>query len=183
MTSRCIATAVALLTSLVACSTPPPKPPARVEPAQLGAIKPIHKHGLVYLAGQPSAADLEAAKAQGVKTVLNLRKKDEPVAFDEAATVAGLGIEYLSLPFGTPEELTDGVFTQARGVLSNSAKRPLLLHCASANRVGAVWLAHRVLDQQVPYADALAEAKEVGLKSAPYEQRALEYIQSQSAKK
>jgi hypothetical protein len=43
--------------------------------------------------------------------------------------------------------------------LRKPGERPLLLHCASANRVGAVWLAHRVLDGGLSYDAALREAE------------------------
>ena len=51
----------------------------------------------------------------------------------------------------------------------------MILHCSSANRVGAVWLAHRVLDGGLKYNEALSEAKTVGLKLPAYEERVKEY--------
>ena len=100
--------------------------------------------------------------------------------FDEAALVTKLGMAYHNLGFGSAEELTDDLFTRARGILADQLQRPLLFHCASANRVGAFWLAYRVLDEGEPYDDALAEAKKVGLRSAAYEKRAREYTRSRT---
>jgi hypothetical protein len=51
-----------------------------------------------------------------------------------------------------------------------------MLHCGSANRVGAIWLAHRVLNDGVELQTAREEAKEVGLRTVGYEQRALQFI-------
>ena len=72
---------------------------------------------------------------------------------------------------------------RTREVLSDHERKPILVHCASANRVGAVWLAHRVLDDGLAYEAALAEAKTVGLKAPALEQRAKEYIDARSSGK
>ena len=58
----------------------------------------------------------------------------------------------------------------------NTVERPALVHCGSANRVGAVYLPWRVLDGGLSVEDALAEAKVVGLKTPMYETKALDYI-------
>lgn len=59
--------------------------------------------------------------------------------------------------------LTDAVFDETRAWLTDDGKKPLLLHCHSANRVGAIWLAHRVLDDGLMLAAAEREATLVGL--------------------
>ena len=99
--------------------------------------------------------------------------------FDERRVVEDLGLAYLHLPWNGPGELSDAVFDSAREML-NTAQRPILLHCSSANRVGAVWLPWRVLDGGVSYEHALVEAKVVGLKNPLYEAMARDYIQRQS---
>jgi uncharacterized protein (TIGR01244 family) len=151
---------------------------ARLEPAKLGATERVHAFDGIFLASQPEPDDLKAARDAGVKTVVNLRKGDE-LKWDEKAVIEGLGLEYHSVPFGTAAELTDDVFTETRKLLADTSKRPLLLHCASANRVGVVWLVHRVVDDGVPYEKALEEAKAAGLKAAPLEEKAREYIEKQ----
>ena len=52
----------------------------------------------------------------------------------------------------------------------------MLLHCASSNRVGAVWLAYRALDGGLSIEEAKAEAKIVGLKSPALEAKAIDYV-------
>jgi protein tyrosine phosphatase (PTP) superfamily phosphohydrolase (DUF442 family) len=83
---------------------------------------------------------------------------------------------YENFGFQQPEELTDAVFDGARKALAPADGAPVLLHCASANRVGAIWLAHRVLDDGLAYGDALVEAETVGLKSPAFRDKAKEYI-------
>lgn len=162
-------------TSLSGCAS---SSPPSFEPAKLGATERVHSFDGIYLASQPAPDDLKAAKEAGVKTVLNLRKKEE-VDWDEKAVAEGLGLEYDSIPFGATAELTDEVFDETRKILRDAAKRPILVHCASANRVGAVWLAYRVLDDGVPFEAALEEAKQAGLKTAALEEKAKAYIEKQ----
>ena len=110
-----------------------------------------------------------------------MRTKDE-LDWDEAATLKELELEYHHVPIASPNALTDETFDKVRKLLNDRDERPLLVHCASASRVGAVWLAHRVLDDGLTYEAALAEAKTVGLKAAPLEAKAREYIARQKAK-
>ena len=156
--------------------------PKKLEPAKCGAVKQLHVLDDIYLAGQPSADDFQEFKKRGVKSVLNLRTKDE-MDFDEAKTLKSLGLEYHNVPIASPDALTDENFGKLRKLLNEKEQRPLLVHCASANRVGAVWLAHRVLDDGLTYDAALAEAKTVGLKAPAMEAKAKDYIAKQKAKK
>lgn len=146
-----------------------------LEAVEVPGIEKIHTVAGVYLAGQPDEAGFEAAKTGGVRTVINLRHDDE-IELEEKAFVEGLGMTYLHLPWNGAEELTDEVFDRARELLK-SAEKPVLLHCKSANRVGAVWLPYRVLDGGLSLEAAATEAKSVGLKSDEYEAKARDYIE------
>lgn len=152
-----------------------------LEPYQCGSVQRMHTYQGVFLASQPAAADFGQASKGGVKTVINLRTASEQPDFDERATVEGLGLTYLHLPFNGEAELTDDVFARSREMLK-TAQRPILLHCASANRVGALWLAHRVLDGGLTIEQAKAEAKVVGLKSPGYEAKAVDYVKRMGGK-
>lgn len=151
--------------------------PASIEPATCGAIEKISRVGDVYLAGQPGPEDLAEARALGVETVINLRGEAEvaALAFDERAVATELGLDYVSLPFASHDELTDAVFDRARDLL-DTVDRPILLHCGSSNRVGAVWLPWRVLDEGVSVEEATEEARAIGLRSAEMEKKAKDYI-------
>lgn len=154
----------------------PPPVTARLEPYTCGTIQRLHTYAGIFLASQPSPDDFEQAKAGGVRTVVNLRHPSE-IDFDERALVASLGIAYHEPAWNGVDELTDDVLDRNRALL-RTAERPLLLHCASSNRVGAVWLAYRLLDEDAPIEQALAEAKEVGLKTPDYQARVLEYVEA-----
>lgn len=148
---------------------------APLEPASLGSIRRLHALGGVLAASQPAALDLEQAQEGGVRTVVNLRHESEVTDFDEPALVRSLGLTYVSIPWSGVDELTDEVFDRAREVLQ-TAERPLLVHCHSANRVGAVWLPWRVLDGGLSWDAALAEAEQVGLRTPALVDRARDYV-------
>ncbi len=144
--------------------------------AQLGSTPNLHRSGTLLLAGQPSAADLATAQAEGVQTVVSLRTPGE-IEWDEAQVVEELGLQFEEVPFRGAENLTDEIFDRIRQLLAESSRQPVLLHCATANRVGAVWLPFRVLDQGVDLEQATQEAEQIGLRGPEYRQRAWEYIQ------
>ncbi|HET9795142.1 MAG TPA: protein tyrosine phosphatase family protein [Thermoanaerobaculia bacterium] len=158
-----------------ATSTPSAPAAPKLESLTWGSVERMHRFDGLYLASQPSKEDFELARESGVRTVVNLRKPSE-IDWDEKAVVDGLGMEYENLPFKEPEEMTDALLDAARRVLASAEKKPILLHCSSANRVGAVWLAHRVIDDGVAYPEALAEAETVGLKSPAFRDRVKEYV-------
>jgi uncharacterized protein (TIGR01244 family) len=152
----------------------------KLEPYACGEIARLHTLGGVFLASQPAADDLRQAEKGGVRTVINLRRADERVGFDEGKLVKSLGLEYVHYPFNGADEMTDDVIDHLRELL-DTVERPILLHCGSANRVGAVWLPYRVLDGGLTYEAALTEAKTVGLMSPAYEERARDYIASRKS--
>jgi uncharacterized protein (TIGR01244 family) len=147
----------------------------KLEPYSCGSVARLHTFGSLFLASQPSPADFEQAQKNGVRTVINLRHDSEIKDFDERRVVTDLGMVYVHEPFDSPEELTDAVFDRCRQLLA-TAERPILLHCNSANRVGAVWIAWRVLDGGLPLEQAVAEAKTIGLKAPALEERARAYV-------
>ena len=153
-----------------------------LQPVQCGSIARLNTVDGIYLASQPYPDDLRLAGQAGIKTVVSLRFPDE-IDWNEAAVVKRIGLAFIDVPFKKPETLTDEVFDKTRAALNDKSQRPLLLHCHSANRVGAVWLAHRVLDDGVSMTDAEQEATSAGLKSPEYLAKAKDYIARSQNKK
>lgn len=176
----------AVLVLLGACAGPAEKQPAPspapgsgaavLEPFQCGEVQRIHTFQNIFLASQPSAQDFEHARKNGIKTVVNLRHPSELKDFDEPAVVEGLGLTYVSLPWNGPDELTDAVFDRGRELLSTS-ERPLMMHCSSANRIGPIWIAWRVLDGGQTFEQAHAEAVQIGMKTPAYTDKARDYVE------
>jgi uncharacterized protein (TIGR01244 family) len=132
---------------------------------------------VVACGGATDTAALEGLKNDGFKAVINLREASEAGANIEenAARAKALGLNYLHIPFNgqSPQAKTVDDFLAA---VSNKANQPVYIHCGSANRVGAVWLVKRVLQDGWAVPKATEEAKMIGLRSAPLEQFALKYI-------
>lgn len=88
-------------------------------------------------AGQPSAEQLAAAAKSGVKTVIDLRALTEDRGMDERAAVEKLGMSYVTLPVEGGNGVTYANATALDKLLAN-AKGPVLVHCATGNRAGAL---------------------------------------------
>lgn len=144
--------------------------------ATIGAKSMAIADGEVYLGGQPTQADLIAAvHYPGVRSVLDLRRESENRGFNEVGALGELEVAYECVPFGGPDELTDEVLDQSLAVI-RTAPRPLVVHCASGNRVGAVWMAYRMLDDGYSHEQALAEARQAGLRNEEFIPVVVDYV-------
>ncbi len=152
----------------------PAETKVQLQKKTLGSVRNVHVLGDIYLAGQPTPADLALLKQQGFKTIISLRHTGE-IPWDEAAAVEHQGMKFVHIPFQKPEELQAKVFDKVLKVLRDKKRGPTLLHCGSANRVGAIWYAHRVLDGKLSDEAALKEAKTVGLRTPEFLEKARQY--------
>lgn len=91
----------------------------------------------VLTAGQPEAGDWKAIAGRGVSTVVNLRMPGELAGRDVAAEVDAAGMRYVSIPVEGAGGLTHANALLLRAALA-SAVGPVLVHCASGNRAGAL---------------------------------------------
>src|SRR6266852_3230312 len=114
------------------------------------ACEPIH--GIVT-GGQPAAEHLAALKRAGCEVVIDIREAMEP------------------RPFKTP----DAVVHAGREL---AGRRPAFVHCNSGNRVGAGLIPYFMLEQGLEEEAAVAQAMQVGLRSAELMEQALEYVRS-----
>ena len=109
---------------------------------ETGVVEPVDG---ISAAGQPDAAAFGVFAAQGYTTVIDLRTKDEDRGLDEASVINDLGMEYIAFPIDKPEEIS---FENASKLdkLIEEAEGPVLVHCASSNRVGALLALRESLD-------------------------------------
>jgi uncharacterized protein (TIGR01244 family) len=134
--------------------------PAALDPAAVPNYK-LLRPGLA-VAGKPTAEALARLKAQGFKTVIDLRSEAEGLA-EEKAILEGQGLRYVSVPMTAATfNLADAL--KVKSVLDDPAAGPVLLHCASANRVGGV-LAVLEAEAGKPVDRALEAGRDAGLKS------------------
>lgn len=103
------------------------------EVVETGAVQPVN--GMTS-SGQPSEAALEVFADNGYVAVIDLRTEGEPRGIEEGAVVERLGMEYVSLPIPR----NDVTFENAARLdeLLASYDEPVLVHCGSGNRVGAL---------------------------------------------
>jgi uncharacterized protein (TIGR01244 family) len=131
----------------------------------------------VLTAGQPTAAQIGQLGAAGLRTIIDLRPANEPRGFDEPAAARAAGVVYHNVPV-TPATLSDAGFDRVREILADPEHRPVLVHCASANRVGALLIPYLELDAQLSAAEALATARRIGLRSDELARIATAYTQA-----
>lgn len=131
--------------------------------------------GGVATGGQPGPeAWAELARA-GVRTVVDLRLPEEPRGHDEPAAVRAAGLEYVALPM-SQATLTDATFDQFRAIMRDAARRPIFVHCATSNRVGALLLPYYALDLHHDLPDAVQLAQRSGLRSPELTNMAIDYV-------
>ncbi len=106
-------------------------------PAWAGELPFAQPQPQLYTAGQPSAVQLQQAAKAGVTTVIDLRQPDEDRGFDETAAAERLGLRYVRIPVAGAAGLTQANARALRTTLAQSTG-PVLLHCASGNRAGAL---------------------------------------------
>jgi protein tyrosine phosphatase (PTP) superfamily phosphohydrolase (DUF442 family) len=124
--------------------------------------------------GQPTADDLEQFGRAGGGLVIDLRDPMEPRPFDEPAMACRLGLDYVNVPVGAGS-LDDATLDRVLTLLRGAGERPVLLHCASGNRVGAALLPLFILDHGLEEEDAIGQAMRVGLRSAELLEWGLDY--------
>lgn len=117
----------------------------------------------VLTAGRLQPADLEWLRRQGVRHVIDLTEDAETPDFDEAAQVRAVGMRYDNLPIRGAEGLTlENV--RAFDALLRAADRPVLVHCSSGNRVGAMAALRAAWIGGADVESAIAEGRRWGLK-------------------
>jgi uncharacterized protein (TIGR01244 family) len=132
---------------------------------------------VVACGGATETSALDGLAKDGFKSVINLRLASEANANIElnAAHARSLGLNYIHIPFNAAQP-EPRVLEQFLAAIGNKANQPAYVHCGSANRVGAVWLVKRVLQDGWTIDKATEEAKLIGLRSEPLEKFALSYI-------
>ena len=106
----------------------------------------MHKKSLspdLAIGAQPALPDLEELKKEGFRSVINLRRPDEPSPLNpeqEGRAVQSLGLEYRHLPVSS-QHLDP---TQADEFCKHiqDLPRPVFVHCQGGTRAGAFSLIH-----------------------------------------
>jgi uncharacterized protein (TIGR01244 family) len=129
--------------------------PETMEASQIPSYRLV-RPGLAF-GGQPSPETLGRLADLGFRTVVNLRTEAEG-AVEEGQIVRAQGLAYVWVPV-TPGTFSLEDVRAVERVLDDPDSGPVLLHCASANRVAAVWAAIQARDgRTVEEAEAMGRA-------------------------
>jgi uncharacterized protein (TIGR01244 family) len=146
-----------------ACSGPqvePIQPPAEAKAAELLRNGKMPFEG-VLVGGQPTAEQFETLAGLGYGTIVNLRQPEEKGNTD-SALIESLGMRYVAIPIGSAETLNEQNALELAEILAG-AEAPVVVHCASGNRVGALFaLKAYYADGETPE-EALALGQQAGM--------------------
>ncbi len=99
----------------------------------------LHPDPGTICCGRMDAIALAAAKAAGVSRVIDLLPENERAGFDEAAACAALQLDYAWLPIAGAADLSRENIAAFDRLLAAVPAPRVLVHCASGNRVGALY--------------------------------------------
>lgn len=146
--------------------------------ADIGAVQNFSRiKPNIAVSGQPDEENLKKASESGYKTVINLRPREE-WPFDEESLVKDLGMKYVLIPISNPQSLNLEKAKQLQIILNDKSAYPLLIHCGSSNRVGALYALYEYLDKKLPVDRAIEIGKRAGMTSPALEERVKELIES-----
>ncbi|WP_417680149.1 fused DSP-PTPase phosphatase/NAD kinase-like protein [Roseibium sp.] len=106
---------------------------------------------------------MEMLAALGFKTIVNLNTADEG-ATAEGPMVKNAGMNYINIAVPTKAPTADQVAEFAK-IAEDPNNYPILVHCESSNRVGALWALYRA-STGIPKDIAIQEGRTVGLKTS-----------------
>lgn len=134
------------------------------------------------IAGQLTPEQLQVAKTEGYRAVLNLRVPEEEGFLDnEQSQAQSAGLQYVNIPV-SPQRISqaaDQVLTQL-----DELPKPVLVHCGSALRAGVMVLAYLGTRQGKSAEEVLEEGRQAGFTAIdskpPLKQFVEEYIKTHS---
>lgn len=115
----------------------------------------------LYLAGQPDESALTQLSERGVTKVINIRGENEEDFSFEKNKCASLALDYSHIPVMGQE----GLDAKACAEISKKVNTDenILIHCKSANRVGAWLITYLVSERGIDFEKACEIASESGL--------------------
>jgi uncharacterized protein (TIGR01244 family) len=130
-----------------------------------GVVNYTRLDATVACAGATPIEAIPMLKRLGFASVINFRTAAEEGAniADSQSAAIQVGLKYIHIPFSMPDAENVDQFLKA---IADTSNQPAYIHCASANRVGAMWFIKRVKQDGWETDRAMAEAEAIGLRSA-----------------
>jgi protein tyrosine phosphatase (PTP) superfamily phosphohydrolase (DUF442 family) len=133
--------------------------------------------------GQPSEQAFAKVAGSGFHSVLSLRTAGEGIDLTkERALVEKTGLRYFNIPVVSSAPRAEQADEFIR-LLKEKSNHPMLINCATANRVGAFMMIYRVVEQSWSEEKALDEALKIGLQGDELKKFAQSYIAKNKAKR
>lgn len=144
----------------------------RIAPGMMNATCPLPG---VATGGQPGEADFARLAQAGYRAIVDFRDSSEARGFDEVKSAREAGLEYVIIPV-RPGRLGSSQFDAFRELMRDEQRRPILVHCHSGNRVGAMMIPYLVLDRRLGEKKVRKMVREMGMRPGQFEQVAWEYV-------
>lgn len=174
---------ILVATALVALLAVPAS--AQVKKSEMPGVRNFSRvDATVGCGGAVDPSAMSALKKEGFVSVINLRLPTEPGADVDAGRAAAqaAGLKYIHLPFNAampdPKVVADFL-----GAVADKSNQPVFIHCGSANRVGAVWMIKRALQDGWPLEKAQAEGEAIGLTNPQLTAFAAGYIKDHAQRR
>ncbi|MAG63269.1 MAG: protein tyrosine phosphatase family protein [Planctomycetota bacterium] len=135
-----------------------------MKPRSLDLVNFRVLEGRVVGGGQVDVEQFPAMADDGYTLVVNLRSEAEPFPEDEGGLAEAAGMHYLHIPLGGGD-LVGTHATQLAAILDTHGDGNVLIHCASGNRVGALWGMHVALRDGLSSDQGVQAARDAGMQS------------------
>jgi len=116
----------------------------------------------VYASAQPSPEQVQQLADAGIRHIINLRPESEQ-DWDEKSAAEAAGIVYHAIPVAGRADLTLENAAALDDLLASLQGQPVLVHCASSNRVGGLRAITALTKNGSSLEEALAEGRQWGL--------------------
>ena len=141
---------------------PNPSQPTDVAKTELAKEMIQLNESLSVATTQLSPNQLKQVTQAGYQSVLNLRSPNEPGFLEnEQQLVESVGLQYAHIPVN-PAQITDSLTDQVL-VTIGQLKKPILIHCKSGVRSGAMALIFMAQNEGLTADRALSISKELGI--------------------
>jgi uncharacterized protein (TIGR01244 family) len=130
----------------------------------------------ILTGGQPTFDQIKQASETGFKAVINLRTDNEiPDPDQEKVWVEGSGMKYIHIPISVTSGFTPQNAKVFADALSKPENYPLIVHCKSGERVGAMFALKAFHVDEKDIEEALTIGERAGLiRLAPTVKKILE---------
>ena len=120
--------------------------------------------GTVVGGGQVDVNQFPAMAEDGYSLVVNLRQEGEPFPENEEELAQAAGMNYLHIPL-SGGDLVGAHAVQLAAALDAHGDENVLIHCASGNRVGALWGLHVAVRDGLSSDEGVQAARDAGMQS------------------